>query len=56
MRLGGIVWNRKQWIWVASTLSRAGLIKSEKNKDGVFYGFCMVRKALGLMEMGDGTP
>jgi len=22
------------------------------NKDGFFYGFCMVRKALGLMEIG----
>jgi len=34
-----------------STHSRAGLIKLEKQV-WVFYGFCMVRKALGLMEMG----
>ena len=26
----GIVWTRKQWMWVASTHSRAGLIKLEK--------------------------
>jgi len=38
-------------MWVASTLSRAGLIKSEKH-GWVFYGFCMVRKAPELMEMG----
>jgi len=34
-----------------STHSRAGLIKLEK-QGWVFYGFCMVRKALGLMEIG----
>jgi len=38
-------------MWVASTHLRAGLIKLEK-QGRVFYGFCMVRKALGLMEMG----
>ena len=34
--LDGIVWTRKQYMWVASTHSRAGLIKLEKNKDGFF--------------------
>ena len=38
-------------MWVASTHSRAGLIKLEK-QGWVFYGFCMVRKALGLIEIG----
>jgi len=38
-------------MWVASTQSRAGLIKLEK-QGWVFYGFCMVHKALGLMEFG----
>ena len=38
-------------MWVASTHSGAGLIKLEK-QGWVFYGFCMVRKALGFMEMG----
>jgi len=38
-------------MWVASTHSRAGLIKLQK-QGWVFYGFCMIRKALGLMEMG----
>ena len=28
------------------------LDKIRKNKDGFFYGFCMFRKALSLMEMG----
>jgi len=28
------------------------LDKIKKNKDGLFYGFCMVRKALGLKEIG----
>jgi len=37
-------------MWVALTHSRAGLIKLEKQGWG-FYGFCLVRKALGLMEM-----
>jgi len=37
-------------MWVASTHSRAGLI-IRKTWMG-FYGFCMVRKVLGLMEMG----
>ena len=38
-------------MWVASTHSRADLIKLEK-QGWVFYGSCMVRKALGLMEIG----
>jgi len=38
-------------MWVASTHSRAGLIKLEK-QGWVFYGSCMVRKALDLMEIG----
>jgi len=38
-------------MWVASTHSRAGLMKLEK-QGWVFYGFCMIRKALGLMEIG----
>jgi len=38
-------------MWVASTHSRAGLIKLEE-QGWVFYGFCMIRKALGLMEIG----
>jgi len=38
-------------MWVESTHSRAGLIKLEK-QGWLFYGFCMVCKAIGLMEMG----
>jgi len=36
---------------MASTLSREGLIRLEK-QGWVFYGLCIVRKALGLIEMG----
>ena len=35
----------------ASTHLRAGLVKLEK-QGCAFYGSCMVRKALGLMEIG----
>jgi len=38
-------------MWVASTHSRADMIKLEK-QGWVFYGSGMVRKALGLMEIG----
>jgi len=38
-------------ISLASTHSRAGLIKSEK-QGWIFYGFCMVRQTLDLMEVG----
>ena len=38
-------------VGIASTHSRAGLIKLER-QGWVFYGSCMVRKALGLMEIG----
>jgi len=38
-------------MWVASTHSRAGLTKLEK-QGWFFNGFCMIRKALGLMEIG----
>jgi len=38
-------------MWAASTHSMAGLIKLEK-QGWVFYGFCVICEALGLMEMG----
>jgi len=51
--IGGIVWTRKQQIWVASTLSRAGLIRLEKQ------GWVFLRTLHGPLNPKpheDGTP
>jgi len=48
-------WNNldQETVDVGSINSFKGrLDKIRKNKDEFFYGFCMIRKALGLMEIG----